>query len=459
MALPAHLETDYLIVGAGATGMGFADVILSEDPAARIVIVDRRADPGGHWNDAYAFVRLHQPAAYYGLNSEQLGQGGGDLTSGAAIVAYYKKAMDRFLQTGRVQFLSMCEYEPEGRIVSKVDSGGITTVTARRRVVDSTYAEVGIPSLRSPRYAVDPDVSVVPPNELVRVQRPWERYVVVGAGKTGIDAVLFLLDRGVSPSQITWIASNDAWLWDRATVEPGRALGTIVSMVQGVARADTIDEAFLQLEREGIVCRVDTSSLPTKWRCATVSREELSRLRSIEDVVRMGRVQRVDSGELHLDGGTVDIGENSLVIDCTANGLASVPPQPLFSEGRITVQSVFMCQQTFSAGLLAHLELLDVSDHERNRICRPVPNPELIEHMPSALLTSLQNLLSCSRRAPVWVRRSRLNMAHYEPLHSYLLGTSKLALLQRRAVASMNAMALSRGQADAGAATRRSATS
>ena len=25
--------------------------------------------PGGHWNDAYPFVRLHQPAAFYGVNS------------------------------------------------------------------------------------------------------------------------------------------------------------------------------------------------------------------------------------------------------------------------------------------------------------------------------------------------------------------------------------------------------
>lgn len=71
----AHLDTDYLILGAGATGMAFADVILSEDPAARVVIVDRRAVPGGHWNDAYPFVRLHQPAAYYGLSSTPLGQG------------------------------------------------------------------------------------------------------------------------------------------------------------------------------------------------------------------------------------------------------------------------------------------------------------------------------------------------------------------------------------------------
>ena len=67
-----HLDTDYLVIGAGAMSMGFVDVILSEDPTARIVMVDRHANPGGHWNDAYPFVRLHQPAAFYGLPMESL---------------------------------------------------------------------------------------------------------------------------------------------------------------------------------------------------------------------------------------------------------------------------------------------------------------------------------------------------------------------------------------------------
>jgi cation diffusion facilitator CzcD-associated flavoprotein CzcO len=57
------MDTDYLILGAGAMGMAFADEILSRDGKARIVMVDRRANPGGHWVDAYPFVRLHQPCS------------------------------------------------------------------------------------------------------------------------------------------------------------------------------------------------------------------------------------------------------------------------------------------------------------------------------------------------------------------------------------------------------------
>ena len=53
------LEADYLIVGAGAVGMAFADTLLT-DSDATMIIVDRRHKPGGHWNDAYPFVRLQR---------------------------------------------------------------------------------------------------------------------------------------------------------------------------------------------------------------------------------------------------------------------------------------------------------------------------------------------------------------------------------------------------------------
>ena len=63
-----ELETDYLVVGAGASGMAFADTLVAHT-GAEVVLVDRRHRPGGHWLDAYPFVRLHQPSAYYGVES------------------------------------------------------------------------------------------------------------------------------------------------------------------------------------------------------------------------------------------------------------------------------------------------------------------------------------------------------------------------------------------------------
>ena len=433
-----HLDTDYLILGAGAMGMAFADVIIDEDPTARIVIVDRHANPGGHWNDVYPFVRLHQPAEFYGLNSTPLGNGGADLSSGAEIVAYFRRAMDRFLATGRVRFLPMSDYQGDGRIVSLVDPDRVTTVTAMRRVVDGTFSTVTVPSVRPPSYTVDPGVTLIPPNGLARVAHPPQRYVVVGAGKTGMDAILFLLDNDVAPERIQWIVPHDAWLIDRGAMQPGIVLDTVVRMARSLADATNVDDVFLRLERDGVLFRLDTTTLPTKWRCATVDRPELSRLRQVHNIVRMGRVQRIGSTEMVLDGGTIEVAEDSLFIDCSADGLARHDPQPLFSPGRVTLQPVFICQQTFSAALIAHLELLKADDARRNRICVPVPHPQLKEDLPGQLVTSAQNMINCNFAIPVWLRRSRLYLGHHSAPHKYLAGSAKILLMQRRAVAAMN---------------------
>ena len=68
------LETDYLVVGAGAMGMAFTDALI-DHADVEVVMVERRHGAGGHWLDAYPFVRLHQASAFYGVPSTLLGGG------------------------------------------------------------------------------------------------------------------------------------------------------------------------------------------------------------------------------------------------------------------------------------------------------------------------------------------------------------------------------------------------
>ena len=69
-----RIETDYLVVGAGATGLAFADSLVAEAKDVDVTVIERQQAPGGHWLDAYPFVRLHSPSAYYGVNSLALGE-------------------------------------------------------------------------------------------------------------------------------------------------------------------------------------------------------------------------------------------------------------------------------------------------------------------------------------------------------------------------------------------------
>jgi cation diffusion facilitator CzcD-associated flavoprotein CzcO len=66
------LETDYLVVGAGALGMSFVDSLIAHSDVD-VVMVERLHRPGGHWLAAYPFVQLHQPSRYYGVDSTPLG--------------------------------------------------------------------------------------------------------------------------------------------------------------------------------------------------------------------------------------------------------------------------------------------------------------------------------------------------------------------------------------------------
>jgi cation diffusion facilitator CzcD-associated flavoprotein CzcO len=84
-----RVDTDYLVVGAGASGLAFVDTLVAEADAD-VTVIDRRDAPGGHWLQAYPFVRLHTPSAYYGVNSLALGEDRIDLAGENA--GYYERA-------------------------------------------------------------------------------------------------------------------------------------------------------------------------------------------------------------------------------------------------------------------------------------------------------------------------------------------------------------------------------
>lgn len=50
---------------------------------------------------------------------------------------------------------------------------------------------------------------------MTSVRDSYDQYLIVGGGKTGIDAVLYLLDHGVLPDKISWVVPNDSWLLNR----------------------------------------------------------------------------------------------------------------------------------------------------------------------------------------------------------------------------------------------------
>ena len=382
------ITTDYLIMGAGAAGMAFADSVLTETEAT-LAIVDRRDRPGGHWNDAYPFVRLHQPASYYGVNSAPLGTGTIDqmglnagfhaLAAGTEVVSHYDLTMrQRFLPSGRVRFLPMSEVDDD-RVVTSLLSGERTVVHAHR-FVDATYSRMRIPSTTPPAFAVAPGVACVPPNDLPRAAPAYDDFLVIGAGKTGMDTCIWLLEHGADPDQIRWIVPRDSWVQNRANFQPGDDFfaafaKSIADQAEVVALANSIDDVFARLEAAGELQRLDPNATPEAYHCAILSNAEVVELRRIKRVIRRGRVTAINSDEILLEQGAISTGPTTLHIDCSAAGIPTHPSTAIFEDDRITLQWVRTCQPAFSAALIGFVESTLTDAEVKNRVCTPIVPP------------------------------------------------------------------------------------
>ena len=428
--MTTSLEVDYLVVGAGAAGLAFTDALIAESDAT-VLMVDRRHSPGGHWNDAYPFVRLHQPSAFYGVNSRNLGEDRIDDTgpnagfyeraTGAEVCDYFQAVMqDHLLASGQVQFLPMtdCVHDESARVkvVSRL-TGGERDVIVRRKVVDARYLESSIPATHTPSFDVDPGVPFVPVNELVRIDHPADGYVVIGAGKTSMDACSFLLDNGVDPDEITWIRPRDAWVVGRAVFQPRQKVGNFMiayaATVEASASASSIPDLFGRLEEIGQLKRLDSSIEPTMYRAAILSDLELDRLRGIERVIRAGRVRRIQTDRVVLDGGDVSMSPDRLYVDCTADGLPKPPSRPIFEPNRITIQQVRETSPTFNAALIGYVEATRDDVDEQNSLTPQNPYPNVTTDW---IRTRHVGMVAQARwdQTPdlrAWIDNSRLNIS------------------------------------------------
>jgi len=393
------LSTDYLIIGSGAVGMAFADELLLQSADADIIIVDRFAKPGGHWNNAYPFVTLHQPSNFYGVSSKELSQGLrdkvglnkglGDLASGPAILAYFDDIMRHtFLPSGRVRYFPLCsvdgpldsEQTQDGIVEFKHCLSGETYRVEAKTVVDATYLKTTVPSTHEPNFTYDPEVRFMPLNDIPKISEPPEGFVLIGGGKTGIDCILFLLENHVDPDNITWIKSRDGWLLNRENTQPSEAfffntMGAQAAQFESIAGAKDKDDMFDRLHESGYFLRFSEEVRPTMFHGATISPMELEELRRVKNVVRLGRVEHISAQEITLTQGTAKTSLNHIHLDCSASAITNLETKPIFNGRLITPQTVRSYQPVFSAAFIAMIDQNFDTIAEKNKFCGVVPLP------------------------------------------------------------------------------------
>jgi len=312
-----ELECDYLIVGAGAAPLAFVDTLLTELPDAKVIMIDKKGAPGGHWVDAYGYVRLHQPSIVYGIASRQLEGNWLKLmltkfqlpwthrASKTEILKYFGDYVADKVAAKQLDFYGNTVYDFEKEInekegihyFSSVDGSTAYKVKVNSKLVDGTRGECIIPHENPLEIPVDKGVCVLTPNQLydkyqVKDKRNAmlkDKYVVIGAGKTGADCVVYLQKvMKVDPANIAWIISQDVWMFN------GGSSGTPYDWPRTLVECENDSaKAALALEKKGSFVRLDENYEPTVFRFPVIQPDELKLLRKVKTVIRRGRATAI----------------------------------------------------------------------------------------------------------------------------------------------------------------------
>lgn len=423
------VDVDYLVVGAGAMGMAFTDALV-DHADVRVAMVDRRHGVGGHWLEAYPFVRLHQASAFYGVASTLLG--GGQLqqrgpevglqerATQPEVCAYYARGLERLVETGRVEFFPNSEYLGGRSFLSRV-SGRRFEVPEHCRIVDARYLAPSIPAEKPPPFGVAEDAWVRSANELARLEEASSQYVVVGSGKTATDTCIWLLERGVDPEAICWVRPRDPWMMNRAVVQPDPTVftGMAAGVMHAAAESVSVEDFFLRLEDAGIMLRIDRTVMPTMAKAPTLAVWELDKLRTLENVVRRGHLTGVDRGKLTFADGSVEVADDALVVHCAADGLKYPPLLPVWRSEGITLQPIRAGFPCFGAALIGYVEATRGDDEVKNRLCPPSSLPNSMPGWAMMNLRGTRAVMSFSSEPDIkdWANRVAINPARIPPEH------------------------------------------
>jgi cation diffusion facilitator CzcD-associated flavoprotein CzcO len=418
---------------------------------ATFTVVDKRDAPGGHWNDAYPFVRLHQPSRYYGVASRPLGrdrinesgpnEGFFELASGTEVLAYFHALMEEvYLPSGRVTWLPMTEWRDEDAIAVNLITGEEIHLKVGKAVVDGRRIGTEIPLTYKRRFKVDEQVDCIPPNELARHAAGRSSFAVIGAGKTAIDAVLWLLRHKVDPDNIIWVRPRDAWLVNRRIAQPGieffdEMFGGVARQMEILSEVEDFEQLAHALEAEGIWLRIDKTCAPEMMHMAVASEGEITELGRVRNVVRMGHVTHIEAGRLVLQEGDVAIQTDTLIIDCAASAAATnvTDREPVFSDGRINLQMVRMTQPTFSAAVIAHLEATVQEEEVKQAATQVTPMIDNVADWVDRRLTTLMNEAQWKEieGMPDWLASCRLNAPAHGLSGLDPFDDAKMAILNR----------------------------
>jgi hypothetical protein len=326
---------DLCIVGAGLAGLN-ALAVASEylAPGGSVLLVDRRARPGGMWVDTYDYVRLHQPHPLFtaGNIPWTLDQDRNHLATKQEVLDHLQHCLEVAANRVHVRTLfgweagSQEETEQSVRITCRSADGETRVIEADRLIRASGHAvspkdplELSSERVRS----VSPDHCDMRDPEMAASDAPvW----VIGGGKTAMDTAHTLVTT-YPGREINLVAGAGTFFMQREEVFPDGAKrwwgGTVMSsLAMGAARRFDGTNATEVNAWIHDTCGTSLVPDPRNFMFGVLSEAEtrtigagLSRVVTdyLEDVV-----DRDEQPQLVLRGGdTIAIEPGSWIVNCT----------------------------------------------------------------------------------------------------------------------------------------------
>lgn len=410
-------DFDYIVIGASIEGLIFSEAVL-KDRKARVAIIDRNSVPGGHWLHRPEFAQAGSPNAAIGLSDFTISDWnpGIRVSSRAEILDYCAHILQhRLLPSERFSYFPDCEYLGDG-CVAFLKTGDVEFLQIQRSVVDASRTAKAPGAPHIPCFSVTEAVEVIHPTKLSAklesIDYPYPAYCIIGAGRTALDVAQFLLSKKVSKTKIHWVKSREPWLLSKP-FQIGQAaplaahFSASVEGLKAMAHAVTLQSLALDLERLGVLARVSTDHDPSNFYPHIIDPQKAGQLGTIKRVIRKGHVHAISEIGMVLDEGVVPMPVRTLYIDCTGSRGTFAAPAPVFQERFIRLTEVRLCRPSFSAAIIAAIELLDLSTADKNALCTPLQSRNLA----ALLLTSILNLHAWFHDDTLrqWLSRCRLD--------------------------------------------------
>merc|ERR1712224_702391 len=141
--------------------------------------------------------------------------------------------------------------------------------------------------------------------------------------------------------------------------------------------ANSAEECFLLMEKDGLMGRLDPDGnrpVPQIFKGPVMDRKELGLMRSVQNVVRMGRATAIEENKIVLESGSIDFSsDDTLLVDCMVDNLYgyNFPEDTvIFEPGRINLGPLtFLFNVSASSAHIAFLECTFDDDESKNDLC------------------------------------------------------------------------------------------